>query len=851
MKPALIVVLLFLMLMNAFAQPKTRGRVKRKYRDVERVSENLPQVIFRGMVRDINKNPLPGACIEIEGIKRLVHSNEFGKFMLSDLPTGRLRLKISCIGYRTKTIDYALKAGFNDHYLALDQEKIHLETLVAETQKRQQQINDIPAVVSVLNESFAEQLSIIGYQDLAEFSTRLNFEDLGAGKTALVRQGSIGNIAFAGVSSSVAVIADGVPLINPGVFSHLFLDLDRMEVLSGPQNTLFGKDAMNGAVHFISKNPDNKVGGYVTVGVGNFSTKETYAAINMPLVKDKLFIRMAGLFSGHDGFVENTEGGNLNGGDSYGGRFKISFIPNISHKINITMNYMKDESSGVAFMNPWIQSIDAINGLEGYRIALNRGNELGSDHKSIDAALTYKYFLNEHDFWTLISSYRKIKASDQWDADGTVLSALEMNDESNAGILYQEIRYNFSRKSRSNGSFGISYQNETGKKWLAFESNDLLIYEILNSTGNFLMPSENRFPFNPQPLNPMPMSDITLTGFHQEETINEHITQSFQAYYHLTYQLRQRIFFNGGVRAFYDRLQLSQQSVFTEGDESGLGSFSNSSPNLLFLPSDLEQLQNNTLSVTGQAGFTYRRNENFNFFVTVARGRKPQVLLFTWDSNPYVVAPENVNSAEAGWKAIVKQKVFWDVTGFYRQHNKVQTIRWANAKDAGLLTANGKATSFGAESNLKVALVKEVELFGNYSWMQSAFDSTGVDGTDYLYAGKSFAQAPEHSFSAGLIAKTTFMNGLRLFISPWYSWKSHFWFTESNTSGLDQPAFGLLNITTCLEMDNPNVVLSIYGKNLFETKYISSAGHWGGVFGMPTMVPGAPRRVGVKITWNF
>jgi outer membrane receptor protein involved in Fe transport len=120
-----------------------------------------------------------------------------------------------------------------------------------------------------------------------------------------------------------------------------------------------------------------------------------------------------------------------------------------------------------------------------------------------------------------------------------------------------------------------------------------------------------------------------------------------------------------------------------------------------------------------------------------------------------------------------------------------------------------------------------------------------------LYAENSFARAPQHSFSAGFSAKARIVQKMWIFATPWYSWQSHFWFTEANTPGLEQSAYGIFNINFGLEIADPDLVLSIYGTNLLEEKYIASAGHWGGQFGMPTMVPGPPRMLGAKITWKF
>lgn len=851
MKRTLIFAFLFVFAFTAVSQPKTKGRVKRKYRNVERVSQNLPQVVFRGLVRDAARVPIAGASIEIEGLTKLVHSNEFGQFMLSDLPTGRLRIRISCLGFQTRIIDYMMQPGFNDHYFTLERGPVPLETEITTIQNREQQISDIPAAVSVTTQSFAEKLGMRDFFELTVSEPGQYFENLGAGNSGFSIFGANGNSGFPGLSPSVAVFYDQVPVSQPGGFSSELFDMERVEILKGLQNVLFGRNALNGAVHFVSKKPENEFGGYVTAGIGNYWNKEVQAAVNYPVVKDMLFVRAAGIFRDRNGYVENRAGGTLNGKNLLGGRFSVRFLPAWNHKIDLQLNYRKSDEPGTAFLNRWIPNENGETGLFDYRTTLNRGKELGSTAERMDATLTYRFFRDEHNYWTSVTSFRKNNTSARWDADGTSFPALEMDNESNAEHFYQEIRYNFVRGSYTNGSFGLNYFHENGNLSQSTYSNDELIYSILSSPGNFTMPGQSRFPVQPQPLIPVPMEDFPFAGIHSEAFFNQRKTQSTQAFLHYTYQWRKRLFFTLGASAIYDRLQLNHESEFSGGEASALGAFSGAAPNLLYLPAAEQELKKSSLSFTGQAGLTYRWNENFNFYLNAARGRKPQVLQFTWDGKPLITGAETVYSGEGGWKTIIKKRVFWDVNGFYRKHFNVQTLQWHGEPGTSLLAANGKATSYGAETGLKVAVIPGLDVFGNYAWMQSAFDSTGVDGKDYLYAGNSFARAPQHSFSAGFSAKARIVQKLWFFATPWYAWQSHFWFTEANTPGLDQPAYGIFNINFGLEMADPDLMLSIYGTNLLEEKYIAGAGHWGGQFGMPTFVPGSPKMLGARLTWKF
>ncbi|WP_372947403.1 TonB-dependent receptor [Mariniphaga sp.] len=851
MKRTIIFILLFSIALTAVSQSKKRGRVKRKYRNVEQVSQNLPQVIMRGLVRDAARIPIAGAGIEIEGLTKLVHSNEFGQFMLSGLPTGRLRIRVSCLGYQTRTIDYVLQPGFNDHYFTLERGSIPLETEIATTQNREKQISDIPAAVSVSTQLNARILGITDFSELAVLEPGLHFEKLGAGNSGFSIQGANASSGFPGLSPSVAVFADQVPVSQPGGFSAEWFDMERVEILKGPQNVLFARNALNGAVHFISKKPEDEFGGYISAGAGNFSNKEIQAAVNYPIVEDKLFVRAAGIFHDQNGYVENTFGGTLNGKNVLGGRFSVRFLPAWNHKIDLQLNYQKSDDPGTAFINLWVPDENGETGLFDYRASLNRGEDLGSEAERMDATLTYRFFRDEHNYWTSVTSFRKNNTAAKWDADGTSFPALEMNNETNANLFYQEIRYNFMRGSFTNGSFGLNYFQEKGNLSQSLISADEMINQILSSQGNFTMPGQSRFPVQPKPLNPNPMANFPLSGNHNEAFSDKRKTHSAQAFLHYTYQWRRRLFFTIGASAIYDRLQLNHESEFSGGETSSLGQFSGAAPNLIYSPAEQQELKKNSLSFTGQAGLTYRWNENFNFYLNAARGRRPQVLQFTWDGKPLITGSETVYSGEGGWKTIIKKRIFWDVNGFYRRHFNVQTLQWNGEPGTALLAANGKATSYGAETGLKVAVIPGLNVFGNYAWMQSAFDSTGLDGKDFLYAANSFARAPEHSFSAGFSAKARIVQKMWIFAAPWYAWQSHFWFTEANTPGIEQPAYGVLNVNFGIEMADPDLVLSIYGTNLLEEKYIASAGHWGGQFGMPTFVPGAPRMFGAKLTWRF
>jgi iron complex outermembrane recepter protein len=851
MKRTLLFILILLVVLTADGQSKKRDRVKRKYRDVEQVQEALPRVVFRGMVRDGSRTPLPGAAVEIDGLKRLVHSNEEGRFRLTDLPTGRVRIRVSCLGYRTKTVDFMLQEGYNDHYIALDRDRIALETVVATSQNREQHGPDIPVALSVLTRSNARQLAVDRYPELTGYVPGLFVGSSGLPDRNLIIHGASGNSVIPDRSPSVAFYADQVPVAQPGGFSPEFFDMDRIEVLKGPQNTFFGREALKGAVHFVSRKPSDSFGGFITAGTGSFRQMEVEAAVNLPVVEDMLFVRAAGIYRDREGYVKNSAGGTLNGMNAVGGRFSLRFLPAFDHKVDLQLNYQQSDAPGEAFLNRWKTGDETASDLFSGQASLNRGETLGSRQEWMDATLTYRYTRNEHNHWTSVSSFRKNNHDGARDGDGTALPALEQDFRKTGERFFQEIRYDFMRGSRLNGSAGVNYLHETGHASQSLLSNDQYIYAVLTDPASFLMPGESRFTFFPHPLNPDPMGEISLTGDHYETGSFHQKNRSAQAFIHFTRQWLKQLFITGGGRAFYDRLQLINDSVSSGGEASSLGQLTGASPNLIINPSASRPITKNSLAYTGSLGLIYRPNQDFNLFLHAVRGRKPPVLQITPDGRPLIAEAEKVNSLEAGWKTTLKGRIYWEVTGFYRKHLDVQTTEAGGSTAAGLITSDGKATSYGVETGVKAAVLSGLDLFGNYAWLQSVFDSTGMSGNVFPHAGNSFALMPEHNFSGGLHARMRIARNMHFFVTPWYTWKSRFWFSEANTRGMEQAAYGLLHVHGGVELPEQQLRLSVYGTNLLDQPYFTSAGYLAGLPGLPVFMPGAPRMAGVRVTWRF
>ncbi|WP_340111154.1 TonB-dependent receptor [Maribellus mangrovi] len=842
-----------------YGQAKKRGQVKRKYRNTESVSRELPPVFVRGAVYDENYVPLPGAHVTVDGTSKGVNTNEDGEYLIQGLVTGRARVRVSYIGYETHTVDIILRTGQNEKNVMMQLDNVHLEPVLVNAQKREQQIMDVPTAISSITDNTLEQSNITELSQLSEFVPGLYIREQGANRPTFVIRGLTSDEVSPSAQPRVSVYFNGVPINRASGASLELYDMERVEIMKGPQNTLFGRGAQAGALHYVSKMPTSDLYGSLTAGIGEFGQKEVRGFVNVPIFEDVLMVRAAGIYSTRDGYIENTLGGKLMGKETLAGRFSTRFRPAWNHRANLVLNYQKDNTPGIAFMPGDLPNTNGDIGIFSGAASHEQGNNLGTGKELFDATLNYRFYINEQNYWTSITSYRKLDANARWDGDGTASAAIDMAETSSASQFYQEIRGNFSN-SRLNGVLGASYWREKADQRYWFSTNEQHLANLLLASPPMPLVDNSGQPLSIQAIPSYdPELDTTiyipLPTSHQEENYSEAKNMAAEAFLDITYQLTRKIFVSAGIRGVYDRYKLANEASFAGGEASTLGSFTGNYPNVLFLPNDRQEIKKSSISFTWRGGLKYRFNEYGNVFANYARGRRPNVLQFTSSGEEEILDAEILDNFELGVKGVYFDRVYVDVTGFYQLYKNFQTQAWEADPESGEFNLkfkdSGQATSYGAEANLRVAIIKQLDFFANYAWLKTAFDSTDVNGSAQEYSGNVFRMAPEHSFNAGFSARINILPTIKLFVTPSYAWKSHIFFEDANTPGLEQDAYGTLNINGGIAMSDPNIIFSVWATNVLDEQFITSAGNTGSLFGAPTFVPGPPRMVGAKLTWNF
>ncbi len=220
-----------------------------------------------------------------------------------------------------------------------------IEELVVTAQKREEAIQDVPIAVSAFSQDSLEKAKIDGGPNLqlaipnVAFSkgnfTGFNFQIRGVGSKLVAASGDAGT----------GIHLNNVPLTASNLFEAEFYDVERVEVLRGPQGTLYGRNATGGVVNVITAKPVDRFTANIKGELGNFNTQKVRGMLNVPL-GDKMAVRVAGSMLKRDGFGDNlVTGNNIDDRDLFAVRTTVSFNPNEKFSSYIMWEHFEEDDS--------------------------------------------------------------------------------------------------------------------------------------------------------------------------------------------------------------------------------------------------------------------------------------------------------------------------------------------------------------------------------------------------------------------------------------------------------------------------------------------------------------------------
>lgn len=221
------------------------------------------------------------------------------------------------------------------------QDMVELPTVTVTVDKRAQSLESVPASVSAFEGEDLEAAGIDSLEGVARMTPGFTFQASGqSGLQPPVMRGLTANIM--GFSSSVALVVDGVPTLRGQGFDDNLLGIERVEVLRGPQSTLYGRNAEAGVVNIVTRKPGNDPHAVVSAEIGSREKRALRFDASRALVKDTLYIGVAGEFFAQDGFIDNTfNGGKEDDRERRNGRLALRWTP--SERTDATLRYARRE----------------------------------------------------------------------------------------------------------------------------------------------------------------------------------------------------------------------------------------------------------------------------------------------------------------------------------------------------------------------------------------------------------------------------------------------------------------------------------------------------------------------------
>lgn len=229
---------------------------------------------------------------------------------------------------------------------AANEPVILIEEIVVTAQRRAQLLQDVPIAVTAFSDEQLERLQVGSAADLQRVVPNFSYTATNFGGVNYTIRGIGASVLGDGADTGVALHYNGA-FLQGGGNTSLFYDVDAVEVLRGPQGTLFGRNATGGAVNLRTRRPQRYLEAGVEARIGSFDTRGVEAMVNLP-VSDQLATRFAVIAEAYDGDVRNLTTGNLiNGVDVFSGRASARWTPTADTTIDLSVTYLQADGDGM------------------------------------------------------------------------------------------------------------------------------------------------------------------------------------------------------------------------------------------------------------------------------------------------------------------------------------------------------------------------------------------------------------------------------------------------------------------------------------------------------------------------
>jgi len=751
-------------------------------------------ITIQGNIKDERSNPVSYASVYLLNSHFFAISDTSGKFAIKNIPGGNYILVVSAIGYATINENIQItKESETSLDIQLTDALKQLDEVIVTAEKKEENVQRIASSVSALNAKAINDYRLWNSKDLTAIVPNFYSSNPGDGRNVT----SIRGITSSSYDPAVTTYIDGVNQFTLDTYIPQLFDVERIEVLRGPQGTLYGRNAMGGVINIITKQPTNQTTGFAEVSAGNYGLQRYTGAIRTPLVKDKLFFGASFLYEKLDGYYTNEiDDSKFDKQHSVGGNYYLKYLVNDRWSVSLNAKHMANRNYGSFTLAP-----------------------------NADAAFADPFKVNQNAVAKLV--------------DNTFNTSLTAN--------YAGTRFNFSSQTsyQSNyryyatpidGDFSpldaITIINNYGKKWnyikvvteeLRFTSPASSTSRLKWTAGSYLfyqhVPNKQATHFG---------KDAALVGSPDSNyaIINSTKAKSLGVafYAQSKYAITNKVSVILGIRYDY---QHSKQDV--------LGEYQ---PDASLVP--IFETQPDTSASVSYSAFSpklsvaYHPSSNVDLFATYSRGYRTGGLtqLGADPSQPplYAYKPEYSDNFELGIKNnFLENKARANISFFYTTITDAQVPTLVLPAAITITKNAGSLTSKGVDAELATTILKGLEATYNVGYTDAKYTKLKLsqNGAEADLSGNRQIFTP--GVTSLLVLQynisLTSSNNLQLIVRGEWSYLGKQYFDLANS--IVQSPYNLLNTRIGLKIKHAE--LYFWERNMTNVKYIAYGYDFGAV----------------------
>jgi len=688
--------------------------------------------------------------------------------------------------------------------------------IVVTAQRRSELARDVPLSLTALSGDALRSAGVTDTYSLQNLTPGLKMDRVGNFTLPAIR-GITTTITGPAADANVAIYLDGV--YQPATVANTFdlPDVERVEVLKGPQGTLFGRNATGGAIQVFTKEPSYELTGAGTVSYGNYDDFIAKGFISAPLVADKLAVSLSGFYHSNDSYYHDIrpDGPGLSGAKAWLVRGKLRMDLTERLKVILSGSYSDRRESVAIYGSP----------LNGNTVAKLLDPNAIIPTRPLDVAL------NDDSRPQHVKAY-ELSGKIQWEGDGgTLTSITAYNKFKLRNVLDADYAYT------PNG-VGVNYHVNSYDRYFSQELN---YASDLDGPFNFVLgfyytDGEGAwYPLGVQ----TPSYGVSIYG-RQE-------VKSYAGFGELYYNITDKLSVIGGLRYSWEKRSQS-------GDQF-LGSVSAPVPaHLTFIDSRKWD------SFTPRASIRYAVTPRSNVYFTYSQGFKSGVYNTSNVAQADLANPEKVKAFEVGYKGRLSSALTIDAAAFYYKYDDLQANIFTSVDGVPLSFVRNAANAriYGAEVDAQYVFSPAFDLRAALSYLDPKYQdftnasvnvpnalNAGNDTIAYDASGQQMIRAPSFTASVTANGHADVAGGkLDLMASLYYTTKVYFTFDHR----IQQPGYATVDARAAWTPANSGLTVSVYGKNLTDKVTL------GGTF-VTEVADGVsytqPRTYGVQLDYRF